>query len=178
VLEPDSAETERLLKLIHGDDRLALDELLARYRGDLRLFIEYRIDPRLAARIDASDVVQETQLAVARRIKDYLKHRPMPFRLWVRRAAYDRLHDLERHHLKRAKRAIGREMPMPDRSSLLVARPFLRSGSSPSHRLEARELSERAARAVSQLSEARAIPYRRVGPWIEVLLITSSDGSR
>jgi RNA polymerase sigma-70 factor, ECF subfamily len=153
-MQPDSAETQRLLELIRRDDRPALDELLARYRGDLRVFVDLRIDPRMAARIDPSDVVQETQMAVARRIQDYLKRRPMPFRLWVRKTAYERLRELERHHLKRARRTVTREMPMPDRSSLLVARPFLRSGSSPSKDLEARELAEGAARAVAQLSEA------------------------
>jgi RNA polymerase sigma-70 factor (ECF subfamily) len=89
---------------------------------------------------------------VARRIKDYLMRKPMPFRLWVRKTAYERLQDLQRHHLKRARRTVTREKPLPDRSSILVTGPLLRASSSPSRRLKARELTERAALAVAQLS--------------------------
>lgn len=152
-LQPDSTETLRLLEQVGQGDRLALDHLLARHRDDLRVFVDMRLDRHMAARLDSSDVVQETQMTAARRINDFLKRRPMPFRLWLRKTAYERLHDLERHHLKRARRSIMREKAMPDRSSLLVARPFFQRGSSPSQHLQARELAERAAHAVSQLSE-------------------------
>jgi RNA polymerase sigma-70 factor (ECF subfamily) len=141
-----------LLDQVGQGDRQALNQLLARHRGDVLAFVDMRLDPRMATRLDSSDVAQETQLTVARRIKDFIKRRPMPFRLWLRKTAYERLHDLERHHLKRARRSIMREMVMPDRSSLLVARPFFRSSSSPSQHLQTRELAERAARAVTQLS--------------------------
>jgi RNA polymerase sigma-70 factor (ECF subfamily) len=151
-LQPDSAQTCDLLAKVSQGDRQALDDLLARHRSDLLAFIEVRLDPRLAARMDPSDVVQEAQLEVVRRMDDFLRRRPMPFHLWVRKTAYERLLDLRRHH-RRARRSIDREAALPDRSSLLLARPLLAGGLSPSQDLQARELAERITRAVDQLSE-------------------------
>ena len=152
-VRPDSAETDGLLDAIDGGDRQALERLLARHRAELRSFVEVRLDPRLAARVDPSDVVQEAQLEVVRRMDDFLRRRPMPFHLWLRKTAYERLLDLHRHHVKRGKRSIHREVALPERSSLLLARPLLRNASTPSQRLEAEELAERVARVVAGLSE-------------------------
>jgi RNA polymerase sigma-70 factor (ECF subfamily) len=163
---PDSPDTDGLLEAVRQGDRQALDRLLARHRDELRAFVEVRLDPRLAARVDPSDVVQEAQMEVVRRMDDFLKRRPMPFRLWVRKTAYERLLDLHRHHVKRGKRSVRREAPLPERSSLLLVRPLLRAGSSPSQRLEARELAERVARVVAGLSEKDR----------EILLLRHAEG--
>src|SRR5438477_5703066 len=141
-LRPDSEQTLALLDAAGRGERSAVDRLLVRHRDEVRSFVEARLDPRLAARIDPSDVVQEAQLEVVRRMDDFLRRRPMPFRLWVRKTAYERLLDLHRHHLKRAKRSVKREAPLPERSSLLLVRPLLGGGSTPSQRVEARELAE------------------------------------
>ena len=45
-------------------------------------------------------------------------------------------------------------MPLPDRSSLLLVRPLLNGGPSPSQQAEARERADRIAHAVSGLAEA------------------------
>jgi RNA polymerase sigma-70 factor, ECF subfamily len=152
-LKPDSAQTCSLLERVGLGDRQALEKLLARYQADLHAFVEVRLDPRLAARMDPSDVVQEAQLEVVRRMDDFLRRRPMPFHLWVRKTAYERLLDLRRHH-RRARRSVEREAALPERSSLLLARPLLAGGPSPSQQLQARELAERVARAVDRLSPA------------------------
>jgi RNA polymerase sigma-70 factor (ECF subfamily) len=104
--------------------------------------------------VDPSDVVQETHLEVVRRMDDFLRRRPMPFHLWLRKTAYNRLLNLRRDHLHRARRSVAREVAMPDRSSLLLAGPLLRGGSTPSQRLEQRERAERVRQAVARLAEA------------------------
>jgi RNA polymerase sigma-70 factor, ECF subfamily len=152
--KPDSEETCRLLALIHAGDPQALDALLVRQQPDLRAFIEVRLSPALAARVDPSDVVQETLLVVVQRMDDYLRRRPMPFRLWTRKTAQERLIDLFRLHEKRARRSVHRELPWPERSSLLVARGLLANVASPSKQAMARELSERVAHAVARLGPA------------------------
>jgi RNA polymerase sigma-70 factor (ECF subfamily) len=129
-----------------------MEMLLARYRPDLHAFVEVRLDARLSARVDPSDIVQEAQLEMVRRMDDFLNRRPMPFHLWARKTAYARLLDLRRHH-RRARRSVEREAALPDRSSLLLAGPLLAAGSSPSAHLQAKELAERVARAVDRLSE-------------------------
>ena len=42
----------------------AVNELLARHRQRLRRMVELRLDRRLQARIDASDVIQEAYVEV------------------------------------------------------------------------------------------------------------------
>lgn len=153
AVRPDSAETCSLLERIRGGDRQALDKLLGQHRRDLRAFIDVRLDAGLAVRVDPSDVVQEAMTVAVRRIDDYLARRPMPFRLWLRKTAYERLLDLRKHHQKRARRSVDREESWPERSSLLLAKPLLAAGPTPSQQLLARERAERVSRAVARLSE-------------------------
>jgi RNA polymerase sigma-70 factor (ECF subfamily) len=103
--------------------------------------------------VDASDIVQEAQVEIARRLEDFLRRRPMPFHVWVRKTAYERLLNIKRHHVRRSRRSVLREVPWPESSSLLVARQFLASSLSPSRQFHGRELAERVARAVAELSE-------------------------
>jgi RNA polymerase sigma-70 factor (ECF subfamily) len=48
---------------------------------------------------------------------------------------------------------MGREVALPERSSLVLARQLLASGSTPSQRLDQEELGRRVRHAVSQLPE-------------------------
>src|SRR4029079_11979056 len=73
----DSAETLRLLDRIQAGDAAAFDRLFERHRTTLRGFLDNRIDDRLRARLDPSDVVQETHMEAYRRLDDYLARRPM-----------------------------------------------------------------------------------------------------
>jgi RNA polymerase sigma-70 factor (ECF subfamily) len=152
-VKPDSAHTCALLEQARHGDRDALDRLLARYRPDLQAFVDHHLDPRLRARVDPSDVVQEAQLEVVRRLDDFLRRRPMPFHLWVRKTAYERLLNLRRDH-QRARRSVAREVPLPERSSLLLVRPLVHGGPSPSRPAAAREFAERVRQAVAGLAEA------------------------
>jgi RNA polymerase sigma-70 factor (ECF subfamily) len=152
-LTPDSAETQRLLEQVRAGDRLAFDQLFARHRPFLRQVVELRLDPRLRPRVDPSDVVQEAQLEVFRRLADYLERQPMPFRLWLRKTACERLLMAQRQHVGAARRAVGREVPLPDASSLQLAQQLLAGGSTPSQRLDRDEVADRVRQAVSRLSE-------------------------
>jgi RNA polymerase sigma-70 factor (ECF subfamily) len=151
--QADSAQTRDLLEQVRRGDSHALDLLLARHRPGLHSFIDCHLDPRLRARLDPSDVVQETHLEVVRRMDDFLGRRPMPFHLWLRKTAYERLLNLRRDH-RRGRRSVEREVAWPERSSLLLAKPFLHGGPSPSRQAEAHERAQRVRRAVAELSEA------------------------
>jgi RNA polymerase sigma-70 factor (ECF subfamily) len=152
-LGPDCAETVDLLRRIQAGDVEAFAQLFARYRPELRRFVALRLDPQLRARVDPSDAVQETQLEVCRRLADYVKRQPMPFRLWLRETAYERLLMLRRQHVTAARRGVGREVAQPDGSALLLARHLLAAGSSPSQQLHRRELVQRVRQAVAKLAE-------------------------
>jgi RNA polymerase sigma-70 factor (ECF subfamily) len=81
-------EVNLLLQRAHRGNAQARDQVLEAHRDYLRRLIGLRLDARLRARIDASDVVQETFLEAVRRLPDYLARQPMPFHLWLRQTAY------------------------------------------------------------------------------------------
>jgi RNA polymerase sigma-70 factor (ECF subfamily) len=126
-------------------------------------FLDLRFDARLRSRLDPSDVVQETHLEVFRRLPDYLERRPMPFRLWLRKTAYERLLMLRRQHVQADRRAVGREVPLPERSSVLLAGLV---GSTPSRQAQRKELALQVQQALARLAETDR----------EVLLLRNYEG--
>jgi RNA polymerase sigma-70 factor (ECF subfamily) len=152
-VRPDSPETQSLLQQVQAGDRQAFAQLFASYQADLRQMVELRLDPKLRARVDPSDVVQETNLEAFRRLSTYLEQRPMPFRLWLRQIAYDSTLKARRHHLGTARRAAGREVSLPEHSSLLLAQQLVAADSSASQMLDRRQLALRLRQAVAQLPE-------------------------
>jgi RNA polymerase sigma-70 factor (ECF subfamily) len=165
------------LERIKAGDARAFDILFARHRDALRDFIDLRLDPRVRARVDPSDVVQETQLEALHRLPDFLEREPMPFRVWLRKTAYERLLKVQRHHAA-ARRAVGREAVLPQRSSMLLARHFLAAGPSPSQQLANQEIARRVRDALSQLAETdreillmrnvEELPYEEIGCLVDL----------
>jgi RNA polymerase sigma-70 factor (ECF subfamily) len=149
---PDSAEIDDLLEQAEAGRQGAIDRLLDRHRPYLHQLVELRIDPKLRSRIDPSDVVQEAQLEASRRLGDFLRQRPMPFRLWLRQIAYDRLLMLRRFHVRAARRTVEKEVALPERSSLLLARQLL-AGSTASQQLARRELAGLVRAALGRLPD-------------------------
>ena len=165
-ITPDSEQTRLLLERAQAGDRQAFERLLHRHRSYLLEVVASRLDPKMQARIDPSDVVQEAQLEAYRRLPDYLIRRPMPFRLWLRKTAQERLLMARRQHLRAEARSLRREVPLPERSSLLLARPFLARGSTPSRQLNRHELARRVRQAVALLPVADQ----------EILLLRTYEG--
>src|SRR5262245_60416359 len=95
---PAESDAEPLLARAAAGDRSAVSELLAMHRARLKQVVCVRLDRRLAARVDSSDVVQETLAEAARRMPDFLQTRPLPFFAWLRQLAWNRLVDLYRFH--------------------------------------------------------------------------------
>jgi RNA polymerase sigma-70 factor, ECF subfamily len=151
---PDASETETLLRLAKAGDRSAVDQLLLRHRGYLHKVAALRLDQNIRARVDESDIVQEAQLEAARRMPEYLKAPPpIPFRLWLRRLACDAVLMQRRHHAGAARRAVRREVGLPDQSSLLLADRLLAPGVSPSQQVSRQELARRVGQAVAELPD-------------------------
>jgi RNA polymerase sigma-70 factor (ECF subfamily) len=148
---PDSAETHALLEQAGAGDRQAVERLFRLYRPALEQFLALRLDPRLRQRLDSSDLVQEAELEAYRRLEDFLRRRPMPFGLWLRKTAYERLLKARRH-AGAGRRAVACEVPLPERSSLFLARGLL-AGSTPGERLDRAEAARRVRRAVAGLPE-------------------------
>src|SRR5262245_8049497 len=112
-------DTEQLLAQASHGDAAARSQLLQRHRGRLKRMVAVRADPRLAARVDPSDVVQETLAEANARLDAYLRDRPLPFYPWLRQLAQQRLIDLHRRHVRARRRSVTREeVDLPDRSAL------------------------------------------------------------
>src|SRR5262245_54769683 len=149
-----ASNTDLLLQKLAAGDHEAADELLVLHRDRLKKMVSCRMDPRLAARVSPSDVVQETLITAARDLDSYSKNRPMPFYPWLRRLAWNRLMDLQRRHLYRKKRAVGREeqaTPMTDQSLYELAKRLVGRGPSPSRAAQTRETRERLRTALDEL---------------------------
>jgi RNA polymerase sigma-70 factor (ECF subfamily) len=151
-------DTDHLLDRAGRGDAAARVQLLVRHEKRLRQLVAWRMDRRLAARIDPSDVVQETLADAVQQLSDYLRDRPLPFYAWLRQLALDRLAALHRHHVRAQKRSVLREeqraLPLPDASALELAERLLARGSSPSARLRRHERRERLQAALARLAAA------------------------
>jgi RNA polymerase sigma-70 factor (ECF subfamily) len=154
VHQPD---TERLLIRAAAGDVAARGALLVRHRERLRRMVAVRLDPRLAARVDPSDVVQETLAEADRRLNDYLRDQPLPFYPWLRQLAGERLGAEYRRHVRAARRSVGREVPvveLPEGSVLALADRLLDRGTGPSEAARRQEQRDRVRRALAELPAA------------------------
>src|SRR5688572_22358876 len=79
ALNSSSKIDEQLLERSASGDASAVNELLARYRPRLKRMVALRMDRRLAARVDPSDVVQEAVMHASQRLAEYVRDPPMPF---------------------------------------------------------------------------------------------------
>jgi RNA polymerase sigma-70 factor, ECF subfamily len=151
-LQPNSEPTVDLLSRVRTGEASAFEGLFARHRPWLRQLVEWRLDDRLNARLDPSDVVQETQLEAYRRLDDFLTREPMPFRLWLRKTLDERLAMLERRHLRASRRAVDRECSTGDEQSWLVDR-MASGGPSPSQVFVRDEIAQRVREVIAELPE-------------------------
>jgi RNA polymerase sigma-70 factor (ECF subfamily) len=147
----DSDQTSVLLERVAAGNPAALDRLLRLHRGYLRRVVQGRMEPALSARVDASDVVQETQFVIAKRIGDFIKRRPTSFRIWIRQKVLEQLVDQRRRHIEAEKRSVLKEQNMSDVSSMALARKLL--AETPSKILRKIELQEQVRGFIEQLSE-------------------------
>jgi RNA polymerase sigma-70 factor, ECF subfamily len=134
----NSAETTRLLEQARSGDKEALNALFVRHRARLRRMVDLRLDRRLQARIDASDVIQEAYVEVVTRWDEYLNAPSYPLFLWLRLIVGERLLKLHRHHLGTQMRDAGLEVSiyrgaLPEASSAALAAQLLGKHTSPTH---------------------------------------------
>ncbi|HEV2947269.1 MAG TPA: sigma-70 family RNA polymerase sigma factor [Gemmataceae bacterium] len=148
-------DTDTLIRKARQGDSVARGELLTRHRSRLRHLVAYRLDPRLAARIDPSDVVQEALADASRRLSDYLEHQPLPYYPWLRQLALEKLLKLHRRHITAQKRSVTREEelipPLPDESALELAGHIM-ARSQPLGHLLRMELRQRVQAVLARLA--------------------------
>jgi RNA polymerase sigma-70 factor, ECF subfamily len=166
-------DTALVLERLRAGGRGALAALFGRYRDRLRRMVELRMDPRLQARLDPSDVLQEAYLEVARDLDAYLRDPKLTPFLWLRLHVGRRLTTLHRHHLGTRMRGAGLEVSLyrdalPEASSAALAAMLLGGHTSPTqaarllrvqeamNRLDPMDREALALRHFEQLSRAEA----------------------
>jgi len=136
-------------RLARGEEE-ALGEIFEYYRNNLRHDVarELAADPRLAARFDASDVVQEVFLDARKQLSSFLANPPRvdPW-VWLRGLARERRLKFVRDHLDAQCRSAKRQHALPDES---WRHPASREAS-PSSAARGAEQTERVRRALQQL---------------------------
>lgn len=155
---PEVPETQEMLDRARRGEPEAVDRLLTAHRDPLRRMIGLRLDPALAARVDASDVVQDVLLEAHRRLDDYLRKPAMPFHLWLRHIAKDHVIDAHRRHRRAQRRSLDREQPLVPaglngHSSFELAGQLLDGELTPASQAIRRELQARLDAAVAALEE-------------------------
>jgi RNA polymerase sigma-70 factor (ECF subfamily) len=144
-----------LLRRASARDESAVGPLLDCYRDRVRKLVTSRLDRRLSARVDPSDVVQETLLEAGRRLPEYLRRPGVAFYPWLRGLAVDRLIDLHRRHLGAQGRSVSREEPLgaptTDQSDHDLAGRLVDSWTGPDRRVEREEQRQRVQAALARL---------------------------
>lgn len=155
---PTPEQTDRLLADAKERSDGAADALLGEFREPLRRMIGMRLDPALAKRVDASDIVQDVLLEANQRLMDYLKKPDMPFHLWLRHLAQDRIIDTHRRHRLAQRRSIDKEQAIDkpawaDESSASFAQMFVDAERTPASEAIQKELQRKLADAVNALED-------------------------
>jgi RNA polymerase sigma-70 factor (ECF subfamily) len=141
---------------LQSGGRQALATLFDDYRDRLRRMVELRLDPRIRARLDASDVVQDAFLDVANDLDAYLADPKLPPLLWLRVHVGRRLTTLHRKHLGTRMRDAGLEISlfqgaMPQASSAALASMILGRHTSPTQAAQRAERMLRVQEALNSL---------------------------
>lgn len=155
---PEQQPTEILLKEALEGNTSAVNQLMDRHRNSLRQLVRMRLDQKVQKRIDVSDVVQDVLVEANRRLQRYLNDPIMPFHLWLRQIAKDRIIDAHRRHRVSAKRSIDREQPLVaprgyDQSSIHLASLLGDQQLTPAAAALQKEMARKVEAAVAQLNE-------------------------
>jgi RNA polymerase sigma-70 factor (ECF subfamily) len=144
-----------LLDRLRAGHRDALGELFMLYRERLWRMLYVRLDRRLASRVVPDDVLQETFLDVARRVGEYLQDPAVPFYVWLRFLAVQRMQMVQRAHLGAQRRDVSQEVPLPQggpfASAESMAGQLVSHMTSPSQAAIRGELQDRLRSALDEM---------------------------
>ena len=155
---PRSEQTQQLIDGARAGDDEAAGRLLDRHREALHRMIALRLDRKIQQRVDASDIVQEVMIEANRRLRTYLDNPVMPFHLWLRQMAKDRIIDAHRRHRGSVKRSVDREQAMAvragiDRSTMELAAQLCDPEMTPAAAATMQELQRRFRAALETMEE-------------------------
>ena len=107
----DSEQIDIRFQLRTGDQN-TFAELFSVHRNRLKKLLSHRIDARLRARADLSDILQDAYLDALNRLEHFPKKPELSFYVWLRQITLQRLVDVHRAHLLAEKRSIKAEVSL------------------------------------------------------------------
>lgn len=152
----NESQTDLLLRRARDGDQSAAEQLFAKHRDLLRRMVSVRMDGRIVARVDPSDVVQDALAEAARRFSVYLQSDDELFYPWLRKIAWERLVQLHRHHIQAQKRSVEREahgeFRLSNQSAMRLSQCLASSIHTPSAAMMQEEMHTRVREQIEQLS--------------------------
>lgn len=141
-----------------GRDETALAELFEQSRRRLRRLVEMRMDRRIKARVDPSDVIQEAFAEAVKRFPSYQQDPRMSAYVWLRFLTMQQLLIAHRRHLATKSRSASAELPIsldggPALESESMADLMLGNESTPSVKVARAEEHARLTAAIQQMEE-------------------------
>jgi RNA polymerase sigma-70 factor (ECF subfamily) len=137
-------------------DRDAANRILDLYRGQLKKVVDARLDSRLAARFDASDVVHDVLATACNSLATWIKQEKAVYAC-LHRLAQDRLASIRRDHIDTQKRSVNREArvlaQLSDDSMLYLCQRLDVHQETPSQAAVRKESHARVHHALGQLCD-------------------------
>ncbi len=100
------------LERLRRDGVSELADQFAQVRNQLKKMIAVRLDRRLLARADESDIIQDVFIEAARRLPEYLANPKVKPYMWLRQVGRQTLAVYYRQHVGTAMRTVQRETAM------------------------------------------------------------------
>jgi RNA polymerase sigma-70 factor (ECF subfamily) len=169
-MKDDSRTADELLEQARRGDREALGRLLETQRAALHRLAERQLDGRVAVRVDASDMIQQTFLEAHRSFQQFAGRDTRELVAWLQGILDHRIAGAIRDHTQLQKRNVRREQSLDD-SHGGAAPPLkqeLDAGvSTPSQKAMRGEEAERLSRALTTLpdDQREAVRLRHLEGW-------------
>lgn len=160
-----SSGYQQLLNQSLQGNQEAIGKLLDRHRPYLKLIAQRALDGRLQARIDGSDIVQQTCLSAIKKFGHFEGNEEAQFVAWLQKIHERNIQDEIRKHIGAEKRSIGNENRAGDGGALQGL--FQLDTLSPSQRVMQAEDAVRLAEVLATLPEDQreAVRLRHLEGW-------------
>ena len=149
--EADIARFAALLEEAQAGDESALGDLLSHYRDYLTAIANRQLESAIRPKVAASDLVQQSMMAIQGNIENFRGQTPGEFRAWIRQILSNDVRDAQRKYRGAQQRTIAREHRLDD--SQLAHPPIRDEQMTPATDARAKEEASVLRKAMSRLPD-------------------------
>ena len=155
-MSKEVVETGVIRDRLLAGDRQALAELFDQHRERLWRIVYFRLDNRMAGRVDPDDVLQDAFLDASLRLSHYSEQKQFSPFVWLRMIVGQTLIDVHRRHLVAQQRDASREAAhhmngFPNATSVSLTACLLGQLTSPSQTVMRSERTDKLREAIESL---------------------------